>query len=354
MSVLRFTHFFQELGTACPTITLSPSSISNMTVGQAQSITITSSGGTAPYTYSVTSGSLPTGLSLNGTTGAITGTPTTSQAASFTITSTDANSCTGSQAYSFSVAFDSDAQSFITAATITDSTQQSAINTLVVDLKGYGIWSKMKAIYPFVGGTASTHKWNLKDPRDLDAAFRLVFSGGATHDSNGWTPNGTNGYADTKFAITSLTRDANSTGIYCRTDVDSGADFGVYDSGINGSMQSNLKATNLWYTRNGSNTLNSTSNTDSRGFFQMTRRNSSNYVVSKNTTKTTITQSATDSFSNTDTIPLGAIKIGGSVLAYSARNYAFYYFGNTSLSDTELDNMNTLVTTFQTTLGRNV
>jgi len=43
-------------------------------------------------------------------------------------------------------AIDADAQAFITAAAITDSTQQSAINTLVTDLKGYGIWTKMKAI----------------------------------------------------------------------------------------------------------------------------------------------------------------------------------------------------------------
>ena len=70
---------------------------------------------------------------------------------------------------------DPDAQAFITAASITDPTQQSAINQLVVDLKGYSIWTKMSAIYPMVGGTASSHKFNLKDPRDLDAAFRLVF-----------------------------------------------------------------------------------------------------------------------------------------------------------------------------------
>lgn len=34
----------------------------------------------------------------------------------------------------------------------------------------------MTAVYPFIGGTASTHKFNLKDPRDLDVAFRLTFS----------------------------------------------------------------------------------------------------------------------------------------------------------------------------------
>ena len=60
------------------------------------------------------------------------------------------------------ISFDADAQAFITAAAITDLNQQNAINTLVVSLKGYSIWTKFKAIYPIVGGTASQHKYNLK------------------------------------------------------------------------------------------------------------------------------------------------------------------------------------------------
>lgn len=51
---------------------------------------------------------------------------------------------------------------------------------------------------------ASQFKYNLKDPRDLDAAFRLVFNGGWTHSSTGATPNGTNGYADTKLVPSSV------------------------------------------------------------------------------------------------------------------------------------------------------
>ncbi len=42
---------------------------------------LTTSGGSAPYTYSITSGTLPAGLSLNTTTGAVTGTPTATYAA---------------------------------------------------------------------------------------------------------------------------------------------------------------------------------------------------------------------------------------------------------------------------------
>ena len=239
---------------------------------------------------------------------------------------------------------DPDAQAFITAAAITNPTQQSAINQLVTDLKGYGIWTKMKALYPFVGGTASSHKFNLKNPLDTDAAFRLVFNGGWTHSANGALPNGTNGYADTKIGLNTLLRDSNSTGIYSRTDLSSGADYGVFNTGGNGALQLNSKDTGFWYIRNASTTLNSVLNTDSRGFFQMTRRNSSSYVVSKNTSKSTINTSSTDTipWNNTATIPIGALSYG-SIIAYSARQYAFMYVGNISLNDIELDNLYALV-----------
>jgi len=45
---------------------------------------------------------------------------------------------------------DPDYQSFITATGITQPTQSAALETLVSDLKSYGLWNKMKAIYPMI------------------------------------------------------------------------------------------------------------------------------------------------------------------------------------------------------------
>lgn len=84
-------------------ITLSPVVLPNGTQSVAYDETITASGGVAPYTYAVTTGSLPSGLSLNSSTGEITGSPSTTGFSNFTITATDSNNATGSRAYSITV-----------------------------------------------------------------------------------------------------------------------------------------------------------------------------------------------------------------------------------------------------------
>src|SRR6266849_10859361 len=83
---------------------------------------VTASGGTAPYVYSV-SPSLPTGLSLNSNTGAISGTPTVSAAtATYTVTVTDANSSTSSQTFSLTVNSSVSAVQDVASKTLTVNT----------------------------------------------------------------------------------------------------------------------------------------------------------------------------------------------------------------------------------------
>lgn len=103
MSRSALLHFFQDGGAGAPTITL-PAIPDTSKVVVAYSESVSASGGTAPYTYAVTSGALPTGISLNPNTGALTGT-TDLLSADFTfeITATDANSFTGSRTYNVAV-----------------------------------------------------------------------------------------------------------------------------------------------------------------------------------------------------------------------------------------------------------
>jgi uncharacterized protein with beta-barrel porin domain len=84
-------------------VSVSPSSLPQGRVGEAYSATVTASGGTAPYTYAVTSGALPGGLSLDAATGAITGTPDDDATFGFRITATDADEAAGSRVYSVDI-----------------------------------------------------------------------------------------------------------------------------------------------------------------------------------------------------------------------------------------------------------
>ena len=256
--------------------------------------------------------------------------------------------------------FDPDAQAFITAASITDPTQQSAINTLVVDLKGYSIWSKIKALYPFVGGTASAHKYNLKDPRDLDAAFRLVFNGGWTHSSTGATPNGTNAYADTRlFPFGVFASNNIHLSYYSRTDINATSttcDIGVA-SGPSGPDYLFLfpRLNNVsWYSILENFTYTTVADTNSAAFYTGTRTGTTVKGFKNGANARTRTGVTPQTRANAP-IYLGAINLYGLGTAswYSTRQCAFASIGD-DLTDTEATNFYTAVQAFQTALSRNV
>ena len=89
---------------ACPIITVNPATLPNGSVGTPYNQIVSGSGGTAPYSFSISSGALPTGLILNGASGAISGSPTTAGTFNFTITATDASGCAGSRLYTVTIA----------------------------------------------------------------------------------------------------------------------------------------------------------------------------------------------------------------------------------------------------------
>jgi hypothetical protein len=252
-------------------------------------------------------------------------------------------------------AVDADAQAFIAATGITDLTQAAAISTLVNDLKTYGLWSKMKAIYPFVGGSATSHKFNLKDPRDLDAAFRLVFNGGWTHTSNGIKGNGTTGYADTKLIPSSNypTEYDMAFGFYSRTDImENSNDISAYNSStqcigidtrwsdgkIYGYIYRDAVPYNIVVT-----------NSSSAGLISLSRTSTTMMKIFRNTS---ILGTTTTAMSGS--VPNISIRLSGSTGgSYSTREKSFTYIGN-GLSDIDITNLYTTIQKFQTTLGRQV
>ena len=253
---------------------------------------------------------------------------------------------------------DPDAQAFITAAAITDPTQQSAINTLVVDLKGYNVWTKMKALYPFVGGSALAHKFNLKDPRDLDAAFRIIWNGGVTHDANGVQFGGVNGWGDTKFNINSYINN-NHISLYIRQNKDEVAvDCGVYNFGFPTTfIDIESRISNVAYFGNftAGGDIISVANTDSRGLYINTRTSSTIFKIFKNNSQFGLTKTASSTGTLNGNLSLGArYNVSTSTPeSYSSKQVAFASIGD-GLTDTEAANFYTAVQAFQTTLGRSI
>jgi hypothetical protein len=113
------------------------------------------------------------------------------------------------------VASDADAAAYILATGITDPDQIMVANMLVTGWKNIGVWNTTLAMYPIMGGTAARHKFNLKNPADSDAAFRLSIFGGWTHDAMGMLGNGSNAYANTHLIPSAnLTSSNNSVMLY--------------------------------------------------------------------------------------------------------------------------------------------
>jgi hypothetical protein len=262
----------------------------------------------------------------------------------------------------------SEVATFITCSGITDPTQITAVDQLVTDFKAAGIWTKMTAVYPFVGGTAATHKCNLKDARDLDAAFRIVWNGGVTHNANGITGNGTTGYGDTKLvASTNTTLNDLHVSVYCRTvggSADNMYEVGVFDStaaAIHLTLK-NQGATGptigMSYRNDTGNAWVTKTDASAQGFWIMSRRASNDFEGYKNGVSF-----QTQTNTNTGTRPThnfyilaindtgnGTPDAGGF---FSNRNLAFVSIG-TSLTDADATAMYTAVQAFETTLGRQV
>lgn len=89
--------------TAAPSPSITTGSLPTGMVGLAYSGYLIASGGTNPYTWTVTSGSLPAGLSLSSTTGVVSGTPTAAGSSSFSVKVTDANAAFATQSYTINV-----------------------------------------------------------------------------------------------------------------------------------------------------------------------------------------------------------------------------------------------------------
>lgn len=247
---------------------------------------------------------------------------------------------------------------FASATAITDTTILNALNTFDLGLISNGLDTKMKALYPFVGGTATTHKYNFMDARDLDIAFRLQFNGGITHSSTGVLFGGVNGYADTKLIPSSnLTFGSTHLSIYSRTNSPKDAWNGASNSFLP------IFALNLRSSDNGcffdgydytTHRIVVINTTDSRGLFigNVSSTTSQKIYINGAVTvsnTTAQTQNILPSYS----MFLAGRNDSGNTSAYDNKEIALATIGN-GLTDGEATTFYNLVQAMQTSLSRQV
>lgn len=245
------------------------------------------------------------------------------------------------------IVYDADAQAFFdrvtTAGGTLSATEKTAVNQLVLDMKSYSIWSKMKAIYPMVGASSAACKQNLKS-----SSFTGSFSSGWTFASTGVTPNGS-AYMDTglnpstvfgtNYAHQSFYSRTNNTsgtilqGVSISTRFDMGYDFG--------------NTVPFVAIGSGSSTLGV--DTSTLGFVLSYRTGvSSGKMLRNNVLKVTMVET----FSS---YPNGNYWLAARnpSLFLNVFENSFTSLGDT-LTDTEASNLYTAVQAFQTTLSRQV
>lgn len=246
-------------------------------------------------------------------------------------------------------AFDSDAQAFFTAANITDVTQQNAVNALVIGLKANSTWSKYQALYPFVGGSASQHSFNLKN----SSQFQITWSGTVTHNANGITGNGTTGFGDTGYnPDVSGTVGNSSFGFYSRTNSTA---FMIEMGARNNTPDNRVWLLGLWGSEIRTNMNNATdlaATANSQGYFLTSRTDINNIRSHRNgTTLINVSQSALNQPNRN--ILIGAFNENGLIQYHSTKNIAFAEIG-LGLTSAEATSDYTTIQAFQTALGRQV
>lgn len=243
---------------------------------------------------------------------------------------------------------DVDAASFLYSAGITDATQVNALYIFVSDVKKAGIWAKTKAIYPFIGGTSDSHKWNLKDPRDLDAAFRIAFVGDWTHSANGINiaNRTTTSYARTFFVPSSnFTNVSANMSIYARTFAN---DFSVLIGGGDASSYLQQGTGVVYYALGNPVELIYTGN--NTGLLAVNRVSSTKLQMQRNGS---IVLNSADTYSAYASRELYLGNYINTTTYQSRSSIAFASFGE-GLNESESAQLYAAVQKFQTTLGRQV
>jgi hypothetical protein len=257
--------------------------------------------------------------------------------------------------------FDPDGAAYIAAyesasGSFTDA-EKGYINTLVAGLKADGLWSKLNAFYPMLGTSADMQKWNLIDPQNTDAAFRLTFTGSPTYAMTGITFNGTTQFANTNLAPASvLMQDDTHIGAVSRNTVNAGIQMYVANNTVTAILGLIMRLAGTGYSdhyNNGTNRV-AIAQADSIGHYIASRTTSIVHKYFKGGSQIGATNTnASVSFAGLAalTMYIGARNANGTANSFCANELNCVHIGS-GLSDADVSALTSRVATFNSNFSR--
>jgi hypothetical protein len=202
---------------------------------------------------------------------------------------------------------------------------------------------------------AAAYKYNLKDPQDTDAAFRLKIFGTWTFTPTGAKPNGTNAYMDTCLnASTHLTTSSGHLSYYSRTNaILTGWLMGAETTAADRTQFiARTDGAGAYYGRYGSNTIATINGTTSLGLSIFNRPSSSDVRLYQSSGLINTTTYSASGLPNL-TIYLAGNNSGGTANAFCVAQCACASIGS-GLSDSEALALQTIIQQFQVNWNRAV
>jgi hypothetical protein len=197
-------------------VNITTTSLEDGTVGESYSDTVSASGGSEEYTWSKSSGNLPAGLSLNSSSGVISGTPTSSGDFTFTIKVVDENDSSLYDTQSFTVTIDAADTVNITTTTLEDGKVGTAYSKTLSASGGSGSysWSKSSGTLP-PGITLSSGKLSGTPTTAGEYEFTIKVTSGSVSDTATYTIT-----IQPKITETALNTSGFSSGVTVKVDQD--------------------------------------------------------------------------------------------------------------------------------------
>lgn len=254
--------------------------------------------------------------------------------------------------------FEPETEAFIAAVvgggdTLT-TTEKDAVNQLVVDLKAASIWTTMGAVYPLVGGTSTSMKWNLRDTTTAE----IVWYGGMTFNSQGILGNATNSGGDSQLNPSALGYTQIAIGGYLNNTPTPPASPGYYDFGMYDATttRDTMMSYGFGGTVNKYNNLSGGYNIYTTG----TYANSTIYMQHSGPgLSTALLQNASVIGNTTNSFAISTNNVGigcswrGTPYASTGRGFGLVFISSVAFGGSTPIDLNNAITTFVTSLSRN-